>query len=711
MLNNLKSIVRYKGRRVSFAIANTSDANSQVLQQSSSNESLVKKVATASKRLYIVCKYNITSSLSASVTDITQSYPSLDGSDHSTYTTTACPPAKLGDKILAPDYAMMVDDSSAVAALPAALSASAQADSLIATKHTNTNKLNSNLEVELESDQDSSHMHVVAKPKPGPLGLCRRIKAKYQKIVASMNSYGTKTLAHTNGETDDLETMDSDAEAKEEEEEFEDDTNDEEESIGQGPSHSRFEWKTIRAISNDQIELVARQHLRSSGNFRVTSRTSGTYNLVAFLSDTTISHSEPEYILRIPAHGTPSHWTQEDAYMLEREVQLMEHIRRNTKVPVAQVLTYCSNCNNELGSPYTLMTKLPGKSAYEIWFDPSYSPSDAFRNADVPSTATEKKRVNFLRSLARSMTELQALSFEKIGMPEISKDGTLVTMGPSYVWGEDEDDVDKAKEIRAFPSTRMYVQMALAKDFKINPRAEMNDFFHRQLGARKILNTIFSQPVFKEVSSSPETFTIHHNDLDLQNILVDDEGNVTGIIDWDKSFAAPRCIGASAVPIFLRSDWFPRYTHDILITPHMGWNEHYYRQIYAAAMVEAGNADAKYTLKSAIYQASTSALYEGGDYRDLIEKLVRYIPECRIDVEDLKYGLGRQWPAATEMLERELKKIFEPQLPCVGLLEDLDKQLALKEWWCGFDELLDYYEEEAEAVDDQCSDDEDEWKE
>ncbi|KAF2627648.1 hypothetical protein BU25DRAFT_297100, partial [Macroventuria anomochaeta] len=182
--------------------------------------------------------------------------------------------------------------------------------------------------------------------------------------------------------------------------------------------------------------------------------------------------------------------------------------------------------------------------------------------------------------------------------------------------------------------------------------------------------------------------------LDLQNILVDDDGNVTGIIDWDKSYAAPRCIGASAVPIFLRSDWFPRYTHDLRITPHMGWNEHYYRQIYAAAMVEVGNPDAKYTLKSAIYQACMSAIYEGGDYNDLIEKLVRYIPECRIHTEDLKLGLGMGWPAAVEMLECQLKKIFEPELPRAGLLKDLNEELELKGWLGGFDDLLAFYEEE-----------------
>jgi hypothetical protein len=67
--------------------------------------------------------------------------------------------------------------------------------------------------------------------------------------------------------------------------------------------------------------------------------------------------------------------------------------------------------------------------------------------------------------------------------------------------------------------------------------------------------------------------------------LVDEKGNVTGIIEWDKTYTAPRCIGAVFSSMFLRSDWFPRYVNDLRIAPHMAWDQHRCREIYTAAMV------------------------------------------------------------------------------------------------------------------------------
>ena len=59
-------------------------------------------------------------------------------------------------------------------------------------------------------------------------------------------------------------------------------------------------------------------------------------------------------------------------------------------------------------------------------------------------------------------------------------------------------------------------------------------------------------------------FVLAHADLDSQNVFVDDEGNLTGVIDWDGVAAVPLCIGPQSLPKFLTEDYDPNhYDYDV----------------------------------------------------------------------------------------------------------------------------------------------------
>jgi hypothetical protein len=142
------------------------------------------------------------------------------------------------------------------------------------------------------------------------------------------------------------------------------------------------------------------------------------------------------------------------------------------------------------------------------------------------------------------MTEIQSLSFDKGGMPRVSEEGAIV-LGPMYKFANNGSDAFQKHD--AFPSTQHYAYKPMIRQLIMNSRTDSL----AKSGALKFFNLIFGQSVFNSPRSEKETFTIHHTDLDLQNIFVDDEGNVTGIIDWDKTFAA--------APLFLQKDWLPDY--------------------------------------------------------------------------------------------------------------------------------------------------------
>jgi hypothetical protein len=305
------------------------------------------------------------------------------------------------------------------------------------------------------------------------------------------------------------------------------------------------------------------------------------------------------------------------------------------------------------------MKELPGKSACDLWHD---------EHCQMPTPETEQMRLNCLQSLARHMTELVKLRFDQIGMPMFNPQAEdfenfddieeeRLPVSKYFVW----PFYDSFCSIKRgpFASTQAYVNNAIHKYDGVGhhqpPSADD--------GTSKFFDIVLSHPVFH--SSPTDTFALRHSDLDLQNILIDEEGNVTGILDWDGSLAMPRCVGHASVPAFLDLDFYP---NALVNSPFLCWRAGYYREIYAAALADAGNPDVEFTMKSHIYQAVFAALYEGGDKEDLMARLVKEI-DVQIDICDLKYLLAKGCKAMEEMIKKKLWKVLEPQMPAEGLLD------------------------------------------
>jgi len=484
--------------------------------------------------------------------------------------------------------------------------------------------------------------------------------------------------------------------------------------------NDRCDWDTIDAIPNEKYcELVKACNLTSSptASVEVVRFGKGTYNLAAFVNVCEGDQTH-KYIVRVPGHGTLEHWTEEDSYVLKNEAQLIEYIRKNTTAPVAQIIHYSTGHDNALGFPYILMTMLPGMPAWKTWFPSEDYPDGldeetAFLNADVPPPHIEKKRIKFLRSLAQAMTQIGSLEFNAIGALTFDDDGNLTGIGPTCHWTDELGD--EAFKRPAAATTEEYFQARLTAKLKqlndkvIKDIRDDNKGWERRAHEANGLITVFCM-LFRESAfrgRPGETFTLHHNDLDLQNILCDDEGNVTGIIDWDNAMTAPRCIGATAVPMFLRHDWFPPYIFNLHYAPYMAWNYENYREIYASAIVEASDAqNAEFTVRSALYQAAAAVVTQGGDEYDLVRKLLKEIPHLRVGWWQFIEGLGQGgWDSARILLEKNFARIFEPVMPPEGLLEALDEELEMQTtWWSCCDELIELYEAEKEGNGDEEED-------
>ncbi|KAF3041994.1 hypothetical protein E8E11_002249 [Didymella keratinophila] len=149
-----------------------------------------------------------------------------------------------------------------------------------------------------------------------------------------------------------------------------------------------------------------------------------------------------------------------------------------------------------------------------------------------------------------------------------------------YKWAT-SDNVHEAEKRSPFDSAANYIQQYRDEryDRTEGDKAEDEESCYVGVGFQKIVDIIFSHSALSPDPS--DGFVFQHSDLDLQNILIDELGNVMGIHDWDGSIAVPRSAEPASVPIFLHRDWLP---DTLKRPPHMCWRALHYREIYAAAM-------------------------------------------------------------------------------------------------------------------------------
>jgi len=291
------------------------------------------------------------------------------------------------------------------------------------------------------------------------------------------------------------------------------------------------------------------------------------------------------------------------------------------------------------------------------------------------------------------MTELETIQFGGIGLPHlengIAQPGSEAAypVGEMHVWPY-ADDVHAMDTRQPSKNTEDYIIKGINELNPFDASRDPTGTLEHRLGGHATWEIVFGHRMFHDPQD--DTFVLRHADLDFQNILTDTDGNITGIIDWHSSMAVPRCIGHAAVPLFLRSDWFP---NDITRRPHMIFSYDHYREFYGAAIVKVGNPDAIYTTKSAIYMAAFATMYEGGGIMNFAQNVLHAIPSFRRSVVDFLGFLGQ--PNGMDIwqpfLNRDLKTILEPELPHITW-DDVQADLAAREWMSSFDEMVVYHE-------------------
>ncbi|KAK7419631.1 hypothetical protein QQX98_003222 [Neonectria punicea] len=235
------------------------------------------------------------------------------------------------------------------------------------------------------------------------------------------------------------------------------------------------------------------------------------------------------------------------------EVATLEWVSHHTEIPVPKVICHDASRDNPIGFEWILMSKLPGEVWATHWKSLSY-----------------ESKEHVVKSFCGFSTQIFRKQLRGIGnihsMSPSADVGRIVSM--HFFW---DDHIHQNVPRGPFRTTRdwIHAQLALSDndcqskiatysaktDMDSDDEDDLEDA-ERTLEIIKKLRPLVDQIFPNGDDSQYESSMLCHDDLSLHNILVDTDGNLTGVVDWECVSALPLW-RACCFPAFLVEQ--PRY--------------------------------------------------------------------------------------------------------------------------------------------------------
>ncbi|QDS70739.1 hypothetical protein FKW77_003315 [Venturia effusa] len=421
-------------------------------------------------------------------------------------------------------------------------------------------------------------------------------------------------------------------------------------------------WGAVKNIEDSVLINLAQRYLgtRHGDSCKVIEKKEGSYNRVHIMQFG--EERGFKCVIRVPACGRPGIWRPEDAIVHRSQALTINYIKRHTQLPVPEVLAYDHTCDNALGHPFVIETFLEGRQIFEVWNEDYCSDLEEKRLRILRSLAmTMKDFDKFSFNAAGTLYYEHDLDDKpKIGpqyaihelverwprftrsynsthqhfeelldswwddVPKATSDSIRFTMRGAFKMmklaigciphdsddsDDDSDDADISDSEEGLEAESAYTgEVEEAEDDGKGQVESLDELkFERQerlLEKRKSSGNVVAQD-----SSVQETFVLAPPDFNWQNVLIDENCNITGLLDWDRVATVPRLLGFTKTPLWLNSDWLPGHQW----SGKEGETDHdfeRYRKAYASCMAEAmeRTGDCIYTGKSHLFDSLRLAL-------------------------------------------------------------------------------------------------------
>lgn len=299
-----------------------------------------------------------------------------------------------------------------------------------------------------------------------------------------------------------------------------------------------------REPSLEEIERVCRQQLEVPAGSRCTA---SFYAAGAFNKLYLIVCAHQSLLMRVTLPVSPH-------YKTRGEVATLRWVREHTDIPVPKVIAFEDSNDNSIGFEWILMELMPGVPAYRRWRTMSLEQKSAltrrvaefqvqlFRNG-LPGSpfktigTLDMKNGQEIVETSTIVSPAKLMSHEFFIMNRLKYDVPRGPFGSSHDW--------LSSQIRLVVLDQ---ESALTKAEDEDDREDAEEILGAAQRLLSLLPKIFPDDQEDEVATA-----LYHDDLSLHNILVDENGKITAIVDWECVSAMPLWL-TTKMPKFLTGE-------------------------------------------------------------------------------------------------------------------------------------------------------------
>ncbi|KGO36870.1 Aminoglycoside phosphotransferase [Penicillium expansum] len=303
-----------------------------------------------------------------------------------------------------------------------------------------------------------------------------------------------------------------------------------------------------------------------------------------------------EWVLRSPVQNHPELSYNSVAKLLSSEAATLNYLRAHTEIPVPEVYSYCASPNNPLRIPYILMSKAQGKALETMW-----------GGTDIHHRLDSLEINKVMSQLGHITWKLAQVRFDKVG--SLFEGNGFFFIGECLSKGHIQHKRDCLAGIPRgpfFSETDFFRSLiaALIRHAEMLPLIHhcftapvpsKNDYPNKDLweGACDLWNQyvtvgqkidsaanrvdyviaahLVNQLIFEYAGkwsevTTPVRFALCHPDLTMGNIFVDNQYNITCIIDWAFATTVP-------LPLLLSPPGFPQSRHKLDERFYLGFRD------------------------------------------------------------------------------------------------------------------------------------------